>query len=488
MFFGDFVLAKATKSGVRVNALAKEMDLESKDILSKLKAEGLDWAHNHMSTLTYGQAETVKEWYRTGQPRRRRRQGRRRKRRGCVGSRRVRQVPVRAQRQEKRPKKEATSPLPKRLRTKPATKQPTTDEGESEAITVAAPTPPIAERHPVHRARTEHVETPSTPATEAPSMRLTPHVVPAPALSRRPRRLSPLRPPKSPPKRPPRLRRLPPLRRQLPSLPPPRVPGRTRWTESVRPSNVPTVTLANRSTTAPVARAQPFVPKPAQIQGPRVVREEKPDVVATPAPSPGSRRRPRDQHRPQHRTPRKRGRGVKRTDDEEEAEKKKGSGPAPPSPPADAGPTGVAAKPTKSSASSPTPTSSSARNASSRPPSRAKSSTATSRPAPTAAPTSRPRAPQDKGEPIELEQPITVRTLSAAMGIKVNELLGKLMRQGRDGQHQRYASNSTSRRRSRWNTAWNCSLSVRRLWSRRSPKSSPAARATRPTSSPVRRS
>src|SRR5258706_7406592 len=43
------------------------MDLESKDILAKLKAEGLDWAHNHMSTLTYGQAETVKEWYRSGQ-------------------------------------------------------------------------------------------------------------------------------------------------------------------------------------------------------------------------------------------------------------------------------------------------------------------------------------------------------------------------------------------------------------------------------------
>src|SRR5258706_10122798 len=43
------------------------MGLESKDILSKLKGEGLDWAHNHMSTLTYGQAETVKQWYREGQ-------------------------------------------------------------------------------------------------------------------------------------------------------------------------------------------------------------------------------------------------------------------------------------------------------------------------------------------------------------------------------------------------------------------------------------
>src|SRR3954466_650572 len=65
--FTEIVLAKATKSGVRVNALAKEMNLESKDILQKLKGEGLDWAHNHMSTLTYGQAETVREWHRSGQ-------------------------------------------------------------------------------------------------------------------------------------------------------------------------------------------------------------------------------------------------------------------------------------------------------------------------------------------------------------------------------------------------------------------------------------
>src|SRR3954469_14137656 len=61
------VLAKAKKSWGRGNALAKEMNLESKDIPQKLKGEGLDWAHNHMSTLTYGQAETVREWHRSGQ-------------------------------------------------------------------------------------------------------------------------------------------------------------------------------------------------------------------------------------------------------------------------------------------------------------------------------------------------------------------------------------------------------------------------------------
>jgi len=39
------------------------------------------------------------------------------------------------------------------------------------------------------------------------------------------------------------------------------------------------------------------------------------------------------------------------------------------------------------------------------------------------------KSAQEKGEAIEMEEPITVRTLSAALGIKVNELLGKLMRQ-----------------------------------------------------------
>src|SRR5206468_12370854 len=36
----------------------------------------------------------------------------------------------------------------------------------------------------------------------------------------------------------------------------------------------------------------------------------------------------------------------------------------------------------------------------------------------------------EKGEPVEIEEPITVRSLSAAIGVKVNEILGKLMRQG----------------------------------------------------------
>ena len=60
-------MAKATKSGIRVNLLAKELEVESKDILAKLKQEGLDWAPNHMSTLSVGQAETVRGWVNSGE-------------------------------------------------------------------------------------------------------------------------------------------------------------------------------------------------------------------------------------------------------------------------------------------------------------------------------------------------------------------------------------------------------------------------------------
>ncbi len=52
--------------GTRVNILAKELGVESKVILQKLKDEGLgDKAPNHMSTLPLGLAESVREWFST---------------------------------------------------------------------------------------------------------------------------------------------------------------------------------------------------------------------------------------------------------------------------------------------------------------------------------------------------------------------------------------------------------------------------------------
>ena len=50
--------------GIRVNQLAKELNVPSKAILDKCRAEGLaDTVPNHMSVLTLGLAETVREWF-----------------------------------------------------------------------------------------------------------------------------------------------------------------------------------------------------------------------------------------------------------------------------------------------------------------------------------------------------------------------------------------------------------------------------------------
>ena len=53
--------------GIRVNQLAKELGVESKAILAKCREEGLgDKVPNHMSVLSIGLAETVREWFSGG--------------------------------------------------------------------------------------------------------------------------------------------------------------------------------------------------------------------------------------------------------------------------------------------------------------------------------------------------------------------------------------------------------------------------------------
>src|SRR4051812_2602675 len=62
MRFLETVLAE--KKGIRVNALAKELGVESKAILEKLRAEGLgDVAPNHMSVVSLGLSESIREWF-----------------------------------------------------------------------------------------------------------------------------------------------------------------------------------------------------------------------------------------------------------------------------------------------------------------------------------------------------------------------------------------------------------------------------------------
>ncbi len=52
---------------MRVHILAKELNVSSKTIIDKCKAEGIDAVKNHMSTLSAGLHATIREWFSEGQ-------------------------------------------------------------------------------------------------------------------------------------------------------------------------------------------------------------------------------------------------------------------------------------------------------------------------------------------------------------------------------------------------------------------------------------
>jgi len=51
---------------MRVHILAKELNVASKDIIAKCRAEGIDAVKNHMSTLSAGLHATIIEWFSEG--------------------------------------------------------------------------------------------------------------------------------------------------------------------------------------------------------------------------------------------------------------------------------------------------------------------------------------------------------------------------------------------------------------------------------------
>ena len=55
------------KSSTRVHLLAKELNVQSKAIIDKCQAEGLDQIKNHMSTISIGLAATIREWFSEGE-------------------------------------------------------------------------------------------------------------------------------------------------------------------------------------------------------------------------------------------------------------------------------------------------------------------------------------------------------------------------------------------------------------------------------------
>src|SRR5439155_20428102 len=198
-----------------------------------------------------------------------------------------------------------------------------------------------------------------------------------------------------------------------------------------------TITLDDRKGGPPPAERKPappppprpkHVPAPASIQGPRVVREEAPEQVPTPRKRPG----PSEQAMPpsfvQARA--QGGRGVKTADDEgEDSEKKKAGGKGRTLSSRRRGPDGRRGEAMEklkeyseadleerrirlgNSAAYRTGFDSHLKRAERTHHTQAKSIV-------------------QRGEPVEIEEPITVKGLAAALGVKSNEVISKLMKQG----------------------------------------------------------
>lgn len=453
-------------SGIRINQLAKELNVPSTLIIEKLRGEGLgDAAKNHMSVLKLGLAESVREWFSEGSggtaietaPPIEATSVKPKKVRPSISKKKVDGTHDHDASEESHgdesaaPAGEHVTPAPVVVEmtvVHPAPSQPVmpvVEEARIEppvaSVEALAPQAPGADAAPVAPLETKASEVPR-PAPEAPRQapgglhtQVAPTVSPSSGAPGERGRTGPSAPAPSP---------FRPGQSLRPAAGAPGSPGAPphRSGPGTPPPMRPTITLNNRGGQAPpqhtpVRQAVTPAPqltslKPATLQGPRVVRIEKPDVVPTPGP-----RRPQTgggPGRPQDPTSTNAfrgaqarvGSGVKVTVIDDEEEKKKGRtlsnrrrGPD--------GRRGEADEKLKEfseqdlierrerllAATQSRAVFDDHLNKSQR--------RGTHQQARTAAQT---------GGVLEVEEPITVKSLSGALGVKSNELILKLMRQG----------------------------------------------------------
>ena len=399
--------------GIRVNQLAKELGVESKLILSKCRDEGLgEKVPNHMSVLSLGLAETVREWFTSGALG------------GGGGTALETAAPVEV----------AVKPKKPRIRKKieegddtPGDDSPSTATAVAEAAPPAEPVVETVEPPPVEMKVKAPAPTPPPVTAEperavkppkAPVARIAPQVVEPPAAP-----ATPVIPPTAPIAAPPAAASAP---------KPPAGPG-----DPLRPPiSRPTITLSNRGTGPAVVERKSVtpapklvVPEPAKIQGPRVVREEKPDNLPAP------RRRPTaggagdgpafTQARPMT------GRGVKVSEEEEEEQKKKAA----------AKNRGTLSNRRRGLDGRRGEAMEKLRDFSEQDLKerhlrlagaaghRAAFDSHLKKSAERGTHVQAKTAVQ-LGEPVSIEEPITVKSLSAALGVKSNDIISRLMRQG----------------------------------------------------------
>jgi translation initiation factor IF-2 len=314
--------------GIRVNQLAKELGVTSKDILDKCRAEGLgEKVPNHMSVLSIGLSETVREWFSSVAGS------------GAGGTAVETAAPVEV---AAKPKKPRTT-----VRKRPEASA--SDGGSDGATTAVSEAPDVSDNAADIAAPPSPAETFSnTVIAEAPPAAPSPTFAPAPPAAPAPRFETPAAPaPAAAPVAPPPAQPLRPAA-VAPTAPPPAPPAGGGGSAPVAPTaprptpthvpdlnrppvSRPTITLGPSRGTGPAnIERKPVVvaPKltelqPAQMAGPKVVRVEKADNLPAPRP-----RRPMGEGpgpsgpgyavaRPQT------GRGVKVSEEEEEEAKKK---------------------------------------------------------------------------------------------------------------------------------------------------------------------
>ena len=426
---------------IRINQLSKELDVPSKLILDKLKAEGLgDQAPNHQSAVTLGLAETIREWFHHGH--------------GAIATAVETAAPVpdaaatekaKAAAARHRKKKEpdatgeehhdATSADAEDVATgahepaehphivaHPEAEMPPVEtthaaapESHPTAVApAAAPVAPVVAEAPVAAPVAEPVsETPVAPAVSEPAVPSTP-AASAPATMQTP--AQPVGPAPV---------------AHAPSQPtPPAAAAHPAPATHIKHTGIKPTVTAPRQPVRRTIKAPAFVPAPAKIQGPRVVRVEKEEVVNIGPPrNRGPRVLGRDGPATTTLAAPRGGRGVKKADEEEESEsakkakagrslsaRRKGSD----------GRRGEALEKLKEYTDADL-LERQERLAAAAGYRAGVDGHLKKREKPLS---HQAKTIVQKGEPVEIEEPISVRSLAAALGIKSNDIISKLMKRG----------------------------------------------------------
>jgi len=222
---------------IRVHTLAKELSVKSKAILDKCQAEGLD-IKNHMSILSAGLEATIREWFSEGDHATTQETADR------VDLEKVKEKPRRRKKKPESPEDESAE----------AGEEPEADVfEESDAVTVEASAAEEAPAAEVEAAPTEAAEA-EAPADPEAAVEVEAEAAPA---------------------------------EEAPAAEAEPIEASAEAVEAEAPAEAAPVAEAEpekpREPVKPVGQAH--VPAPAVLQGPRVVRMDKPEVVRRPGPA-----------------------------------------------------------------------------------------------------------------------------------------------------------------------------------------------------------